>query len=215
MATKLTPTKAYFFKAKSRLIFLEKGYNLLDKKRTVLIQEIMKLVEKSKELEEKSTRIFQEAYTALQQAIISMGIDHLEDYIMSIPKETPYQGLTRSVMGVDIPELVTRREDNINFSLPYGFNDSVPALDIAIEKFHEVKFLAYQLAEIESTAFKLSQEIKKTQKSANALEKLRIPETKASIKFIEDSIEEKEREENFRIKKVKRHHLRAKQTATE
>lgn len=205
MATKPTPTKANLFKAKNRLIFSEKGYNLLDKKRTVLIQEILKLVEASRSLEEKFNRTLQEAYEALQEAIISMGLDHLEHYILSVPKETPYQGLTRSVMGVDIPQLITPKEDNINFSLPYGFNDSVPVLDHAIKKFHEVKFLAYQLAEIETTAFKLSQEIKKTQKSANALEKLKIPETKADIQWIEDSIEEKEREENFRIKKVKKH----------
>ena len=76
---------------------------------------------------------------------------------------------------------------------------------MAIEKFNEVKHLSYKLAEIESTAFKLSIEIKKTQKSANALDKIQIPKLKDQIKYIEESIEEKDREENFRIKKVKKH----------
>jgi len=59
------------------------------------------------------------------------------------------------------------------------------------------------LAQIETTAYKLSLEIKKTQKSANALDKIRIPQLQEEIKYIEDTIEEKEREEFFRLKKIK------------
>jgi V/A-type H+-transporting ATPase subunit D len=59
------------------------------------------------------------------------------------------------------------------------------------------------LAQVETTAYKLSLEIKKTQKSANALDKIQIPRLKGEIKYIQDTIEEKEREEFFRLKKVK------------
>ena len=198
MAIKITPTKANLIKSKSSLAFSTKGYNLLDKKRTVLIQEIMKLVKQSEEIE-------QEAYIALQQVTISMGLNHVEEYALSIPQEEDFDVRTRSVMGVDIPEIVDNVDKNKNFSLPYGFHENNPALDVAIEKFNEVKHLSYKLAEIESTAFKLSIEIKKTQKSANALDKIQIPKLKDQIKYIEESIEEKDREENFRIKKVKKH----------
>ena len=197
MAIKITPTKANLIKSKSSLAFSTKGYNLLDKKRTVLIQEIMKLVKQSEEIEQQITEIFKEAYIALQQVTISMGLNHVEEYALSIPQEEDFDVRTRSVMGVDIPDK--------NFSLPYGFHENNPALDVAIEKFNEVKHLSYKLAEIESTAFKLSIEIKKTQKSANALDKIQIPKLKDQIKYIEESIEEKDREENFRIKKVKKH----------
>ena len=205
MAIKITPTKANLIKSKSSLAFSTKGYNLLDKKRTVLIQEIMKLVKQSEEIEQQITEIFKEAYIALQQVTISMGLNHVEEYALSIPQEEDFDVRTRSVMGVDIPEIVDNVDKNKNFSLPYGFHENNPALDVAIEKFNEVKHLSYKLAEIESTAFKLSIEIKKTQKSANALDKIQIPKLKDKIKYIEESIEEKDREENFRIKKVKKH----------
>lgn len=205
MAIKKTPTKANLIKSKASLAFSTKGYNLLDKKRTVLIQEIMKLVKQSEDIERRIALLFKDAYTALQQASISMGVNHVEEYSLSIAKEEGFELRTRSVMGVDIPELVVNRHPNENFSLPFGFNENNPALDVAIEKFNEVKFLSYQLAEIEGTAFKLSIEIKKTQKSANALEKIQIPRLREDIKYIEESIEEKDREENFRIKKVKKH----------
>ncbi|MEG0378838.1 MAG: V-type ATP synthase subunit D, partial [Eubacterium sp.] len=62
MAIKITPTKANLIKSKSSLSFSTKGYNLLDKKRTVLIQEIMKLVKQSEEIEARIQVIFREAY---------------------------------------------------------------------------------------------------------------------------------------------------------
>ena len=184
MAIKITPTKANLIKSKSSLAFSTKGYNLLDKKRTVLIQEIMKLVKQSEEIEQQITEIFKEAYIALQQVTISMGLNHVEEYALSIPQEEDFDVRTRSVMGVDIPEIVDNVDRNKNFSLPYGFHENNPALDVAIEKFNEVKHLSYKLAEIESTAFKLSLEIKKTQKSANALDKIQIPKLKDQIKYI-------------------------------
>lgn len=204
MAVKVTPTKANLIKSKSSLEFSIKGYTLLDKKRTVLIQEIMKLVEKSEKIEKEIEINFSEAYQALQQATLNIGLDHLEDYSHSVRPEKEYDIRTRSVMGVDIPEIVISEDSNQPNMMPNGFYENNPALDVAIEKFNHVKMLSYQLAEIEGTAFKLSVEIKKTQKSANALEKIQIPRLKETVKYIEESIEEKDREENFRIKKVKK-----------
>lgn len=206
MALKVTPTKANLIKSKSRMAFSVKGYNLLDKKRTVLIQEIMKLVSKSEKIEKEISETFRDAYIALQQATISMGLNHIDEYAFSIKPEKPFEARTRSVMGVDIPELVLeKKNEEEDLNLPFGFHENNPALDVAVQKFNEVKELSYQLAEIEGTAFRLSVEIKKTQKSANALDKIQIPRLKDTVKYIEESIEEKDREENFRIKKVKKH----------
>ncbi|MGV8907287.1 MAG: V-type ATP synthase subunit D [Acetobacterium sp.] len=201
MAIKTSPTKANLIKTKSRLNFSEKGYDLLDKKRTILIQEIMQLVKEAELIEKEIGQLFREAYEALQEASISMGLNHLEEFALSVTPEIPFEIRPRSVMGVDIPEVIyTESTENL---LPYGFYENNPALDITIKKFSDVKYLSYQLAQIESTAYKLSLEIKKTQKSANALDKIQIPRLKESIKYIQDTIEEKEREEFFRLKKIK------------
>jgi len=201
MAIKTTPTKANLIKTKARLNFSEKGYDLLDKKRTILIQEIMQLVKEAEIIESEIGRLFQEAYEALKQTSISMGLNHLEEFALSVTPEMPFDIRAKSVMGVDIPEVIyTKVADGI---LPYGFYENNPALDITIKKFTDVKYLSYQLAQIETTAYKLSLEIKKTQKSANALDKIQIPRLKEEIKYIQDTIEEKEPEEFFRLKKIK------------
>ncbi|WKY43353.1 V-type ATP synthase subunit D [Eubacteriaceae bacterium ES2] len=201
MALKITPTKANLIKAKGTLSFSEKGYDLLDKKRTILIQEIMQLVSEAESLEKEIATLFSEAYEALQQASISMGLNHLEEFALSVKKEEPFDVLAKSVMGVDIPEINYNAECEL--TLPYGFYENNPALDVAIRKFDSVRCLSYHLAQVESTAYKLSLEIKKTQKSANALDKIQIPRLKEQIKYIQETIEEKEREEFFRLKKVK------------
>lgn len=211
MAVKVTPTRANLIKSKSKLAFSTKGYNLLDKKRTVLIQEIMKLVDQAKEIEDKIAKTFAEAYQALQECNIGIGLNNVEDYILSLPKEKPYDVRTRSVMGVDIPEVVYNRSEDAQAAKPLGFVSNSPALDVAVKKFNEVKYLGYELAEVENTALKLSQEIKKASKSANALSKIQIPQLNETIHYIEGSIEEKDREENFRIKKVKKHNAQNKQ----
>lgn len=201
---KITPTRANLIKSKSKLAFSTKGYNLLDKKRTVLIQEIVKLIDRAEEIEKKIEETFAQAYHALQECSIDIGMSNISDFTLSVPSEEEYQLRKRSVMGVDIPEFVAAEEKESSM-IPLGFNFNSPALDIALQKFNEVKYLSYELAEVENTAFKLSQEIKKASKSANALSKIQIPKLNSDIKYIEESIEEKDREENFRIKKVKKH----------
>lgn len=76
-------------------------------------------------------------------------------------------------------------------------------MDIAAKKFLEIKYLIYELAEIENAVYKIAMEIKKTGKRANALDKIQIPLYEEAVKYIQDVLEEKEREDFFRLKKVK------------
>ena len=189
-------------KTESALRFSKKGFDLLDKKRTVLIQEMMTLVESAKTIEKKIEENFAEAYEALKQASITIGVFNLEEVIVAVEKEDDYQIRFKSVMGVEIPEVIYVAKDKIKPQ--YGFYNSNPSLDLAIIKLKEVKYLSYQLAQLETSAYKLSLEIRKTQKRANALDKIQIPKLNANIKFIEETLEEKEREDFFRLKVVKK-----------
>lgn len=200
MTIKIAPTKANLIKAKTSLEFSIKGFELLDKKRTVLIREMMSLIDKANEIQGKISISFKEAYDALKHVNITMGINNVEEIALSIMKEAEHNILIKSVMGVEIP---TVNYDEKKLNAQYGFYRSNPALDIAVIKFREVKYLTYQLAQVENSVYKLAMEIKKTIKRANALEKIQIPRYKNQIKFIEDTLEEKERETFFRLKKIK------------
>ena len=130
-----------------------------------------------------------------------MGITQVEDIARGIPKDENFEILLKSVMGVDIP--MVKYEEQAVFPT-YGFHNTNPALDLAAEQFRKVRYKVYELAEIENSVFKLAKEIEKTQKRTNALGHIQIPKYKEQVKYIEEVLEEKEREDFFRLKKIKK-----------
>jgi len=197
----IAPTKSNLMAAKSSLEFSLKGYELLDQKRNVLIREMLSYMEEAKRLQEDINRVFGEAYFALQQANITIGISTVQDIAMAIPEAKEYEVLFKSVMGVEVP--------HINYEVKaiepkYSFYRSNSAMDLAYEKFNEVKYLIYELTEVENAVYKLAMEVKKTQKRANALKNIQIPKFKFVIKNISEFLEEKDREDLFRLKILKK-----------
>ena len=90
-----------------------------------------------------------------------------------------------------------------NPEVSYSFFRTNSSFDNAVLKFNELKYMIYELSEVETSVYKLAIEIKKTRKRANALEKIRIPRYIELIKSIKETLEEKEREDFFRLKILK------------
>lgn len=194
------PTKANLIKSKNMLKFSRNGYDLLDKKRNVLIREMMSLVSRAEEIQVTIDKYFSEAYDALQFSNITMGLNTVEEIAITIPNDENYDILLRSVMGVEIPEVKYKKEE---LKPAYGFFRTNATFDVSVKRFNDVKYLIYELSEVETSIYKLAMEIKKTQKRANALEKIQIPKYQGLVKYITEALEEKEREDFFRLKKVK------------
>lgn len=201
MAVLVAPTKSNLIKAKSSLVLSRKGYELLDKKRNVLIKEMMVFVNKARIMHNEIYEVLEEAYGYLQRANIIMGVKNVEDLSYSIPTEESYDILLKSVMGIDLPSI--KYNQNEEFSPAYGLFNSNPSLDEARQKFQIVKEKIYELAEVENSVFKLAKEIEKTKKRTNALKYVQIPKYKEQVKYITEVLEEKEREDFFRLKRLK------------
>jgi V/A-type H+-transporting ATPase subunit D len=197
---KMIPTKANLMKCEEMLEFSQKGFELLDKKRNILIQEMMTLVDRAKKIQIQINDGFKEAYKSLENANILMGSNKVEQISEAIIQEKNYKILLTSVMGVEIPKLKYSKEKP---HASYSFFRTNASFDNAVLKFNELKYMIYELAEVETSVYKLAEEIKKTRKRANALEKIRIPRYETLIKEIEEILEEKEREDFFRLKLIK------------
>lgn len=200
MKENVAPTKANLMAATAALEFSKKGYELLDKKRNVLIREMMNLMKRASEIQVRVRQTFAEAYEALQMANITLGVSQVYEVARSIPETSDFTVLTRSVMGVEIP---TVRYEKKPLDHYYSFYHTNAALDIALTKFHEIKYLLLELAEVEDSVYKLAVEIKRTQKRANALKNIQIPKLESIVKTISEMLEEKEREDFFRLKTLK------------
>lgn len=207
MAVNIAPTKSNLMSSQASLEFSQKGFELLDKKRNVLIREMMGLIGRAKDIQERINSTFSEAYEALKVANMTEGISAVEAIAGSIDEAEDYDVVLRSVMGVEIPTIKFTRKD---MEPEYSFYRTNNAFDIAVTKFQDVKYLIYELAEVENSVYRLATEVKKTQKRTNALQNIQIPKFKETVKYIEDVLEEKEREDFFRLKMVKKRNVRKK-----
>ncbi len=105
-------------------------------------------------------------------------------------------------MGVEVPELF--RQEKPKLEIPYEIYRTDAALDEAYISFETALELITEASMIENKVYKLAYEVQKTKKRVSALENIVIPKMKESIKFIQDTLEETEREEFFKLKKLKK-----------
>lgn len=200
MDSSLFPTKGNYILAKSRLSLSKQGYELLDKKRNILVREMMSLLDKVEDIQKDMDTIFNEAYKSLQEANIRIGIHTVDQIGAAIAPEKNVQIQSKSVMGVEIPILNTLEEALIP---QYGIGKTERSLDEAYLQFTKVKHLTMKLAEVENAIYRLAYHIKQTQKRANALKNIMIPKYEKLTKDISTALEEKEREEFTRLKMIK------------
>ena len=199
MADHISPTKGNLIKIKNSLALARTGYELLDRKRNILVRETMLLMDKANSLQDRIVSTYMRAYRALMLANISLGI--VDDIAEAAPLDDSIKIKSRSVMGVVLPRVSI---DNKPVKNTFGFHRTDVSLDEACARFNDVKRLAAELAEIESSVYRLSEAIRKTQKRANALKNIVIPRFESQIKFITEVLDEREREEFSRLKVIKK-----------
>lgn len=195
----VNPTKGNLLKVKNSLGLARVGFDLMDRKRNILIREMMGLIDRAKEIQSKINVTFSQAYEALMRANVS-GTD-VRSIAYAVPVDDCVTILEKSVMGVEIPTV------KYSSSAPrpyYGINAGGCAMDNAYAHFRKVKELCAELAEIESSIYRLAVAIRKTQKRANALKNIVIPGYQKNIAYITEFLEEKEREEFIRMKVIKK-----------
>ncbi len=201
MDNTLFPTKGNLILAKNTLALSKQGYDLLDKKRNILVREMMNLMEEAKEIQSSISETFSNAYQALQEANLTIGINTVQQIGEAIEEEEDIEIKLRSIMGVEMPIL---KDLTTEFKPQYGFARTNLSLDEAMAMFDKVKHLTLQLAEVENAIYRLAINIKRTQKRANALKNIMIPKYENITKFMVNALEEKEREEFTRLKMIKK-----------
>lgn len=195
------PTKNNLLKIKANLKLSKQGHELLEKKKFILTVEKNKYIKQQKKLKEEINKLFEEGYTALNNASIDIGIDELINISDGIKTEKSIDIKYKSIMGVEIPSVVYDIQD---LELSYGLYSTTISVDETILKFIQIKRVIIQLAEIDNILFRLNKSIQKVQKRSNALNDIIIPNNEKIAKQIEDILEEREREEFTRLKVMKK-----------
>ncbi len=194
------PTKANLMSTKKSLELARLGYDLMDRKRNILVREMMSLIDEAKSIQNSIGEVYEKAYSALRKANLALGDCSRFAAAVEISDDLTID--YRSVMGVEIPT-VEIKEQSVDIR-SFGFYQTNSDFDEACVLFGKVKLLTAQLAQIESSVCRLADAVKKTQKRSNALSNIMIPRLEQTVRFITDALEEKEREDFSRLKITKK-----------
>jgi V/A-type H+/Na+-transporting ATPase subunit D len=207
------PTRMELMKKKAQIKLAEQGRDLLREKMDALIQEFFKILTTVSNSREELEQVSRTADFAL---LIAQAVDDpltLKSASFATRKAITVDISGKNIMGVPVPVIEKKRISKSTLERGYGIISTSSRIDETAERFEAELDLLIELAETETAMRRLGAEIQMNRRRVNALEQILIPELKNQAKYIKNAIEEREREDLFRLKKVKTIIERKKKTA--
>ena len=197
------PTRMELMRKKSQIKLAEQGRDLLREKMDALIQEFFKILNTVSNSRDELEQVSKEADLAL---MIAQAVDDpvtLKSASCATRRSITVDITGKNIMGVPVPVIEIKRISKSMLERGYGIISTSGRIDETAERFEAELDLLIQLAETETAMRRLGAEIQMNRRRVNALEQILIPELKSQAKYIKNAIEEREREDLFRLKKVK------------
>jgi V/A-type H+-transporting ATPase subunit D len=197
------PTRMELMRKKAQIRLAEQGRDLLREKMDALIQEFFKILNTVSNSRNELELVSREADLAL---MIAQAVDDpvtLKSASFATRRSITVDITGKNIMGVPVPVIEKKRISKSMLERGYGIISTSGRIDETAERFEAELDLLIHLAETETAMRRLGAEIQKNRRRVNALEQILIPELKAQAKYIKNAIEEREREDLFRLKKVK------------
>jgi V/A-type H+-transporting ATPase subunit D len=194
------PTKTNLLRLRNELNFAQQGYELLDQKRNILIIELLALVDQTADFQSRVENALAKAYKALEETVFDMGKLKVQYLTGAVHITTDITIRSRRVMGVSLPVIETEFKEHSPYYSPMGTSFWI---DSSLHFFKEVLKLLGKLSELKISVLRLANEVRKTIRKVNALEKIAIPDLKETVHYIEGRLEENERDMFVLMKMVK------------
>lgn len=199
--TNVAPTKTNLIKLRDELKFSRLGYELLDQKRNILVIELLNIVDQTVDFQSRVEEELAKAFRALEDAVLEMGKLKVVNLSSAVNIDADIRIGVRKVMGVRLPAVNTEFKEWAPYFSPVGTSFWI---DHSILSFKAALKQLGKLAELKISVIRLANEVKKTIRKVNALEKIAIPDLKETVQFIQNRLEENERDMFVLMKMVKR-----------
>jgi len=200
----VSPTRMELLRLRRREQLAVKGHDLLREKRDALIAEFLDVVGEVRDARMVAEENLKEAFEYLIIAQAGLGVEEVRHLSLMTAREIPMDFSMRSIMGVNVP--IIELPEDLSREVTergYGLMDSSSAVDRCAKRFEEALAKLIKLAELEEAVRNLAGEVEKTKRRVNALEYVMIPRLKTTRKYIQMRLEEMERENFTRLKKIK------------
>ncbi len=198
----VSATRINLIQTKKTLNLAVSGKDILERKRDILLRELRNSIYEAEKAREELSDELAKAYRSLKEAQMAKGSDAIANVALGSSNEADFLLDYRSIMGVTVPTVEVRTEENAKPD--YGFANTSAELDKAFKQFQTVLEFVAELARAEGTVNQIASDVRRTQRRVNALNHVLIPQYQNTVKRIESVLEEKDREEFVRTKRIKR-----------
>lgn len=205
MKLNVPPTKSSSLSITRELAFALEGHDMLEQKRQILVLELMKYVESARREQAEVDDLLQAAHDQLRQAAMRVGSHALTRDAIATPQSTSVNISERRVMGLSVPEITSEHPP---LQPSFAFSGGTVKSDEVMQAFSKALEAVSRLAQTQNAVFRLANDLRKTQRRVNALEKMFIPDYRETLEYINATLEEREREQ-FVILRIIRNKLRA------
>jgi V/A-type H+-transporting ATPase subunit D len=199
----IQPTRSELLEVTRKIRLTQNGYKILKLKRDGLILEFFKILDQAKDLRLEIARRYKEAREKIAIASAVDGVIAVRSASYALTGHPEIQLKSRNLMGVVVPEIKSTKILAPITERGYGIIGTSPRIDEATEAYENLVETVVKAAELETTMKKLLEEIERTKRRVNALEFKVLPELQEIERFIRFRLEEMERDNTFRLKRIK------------
>ncbi|MDG5777594.1 V-type ATP synthase subunit D [Haloarculaceae archaeon H-GB2-1] len=203
MAKDVKPTRKNLMQIEDRIELSERGHDTLEKKRDGLIMEFMDILDQAQDVREDLDDSYQRAQRAINMARAMEGDVAVRGAAAALKEHPELTTESKNIMGVVVPQIESSKVQKSLDERGYGVLGTSARIDEAADAYEELLENIILAAEVETAMKKMLEEIETTKRRVNALEFKLLPELKDNQEYIEQKLEEQEREEIFRMKKIK------------
>ncbi|WP_121820293.1 V-type ATP synthase subunit D [Halostella salina] len=203
MAKDVKPTRKELMQIEDRIELSERGHDTLEKKRDGLIMEFMDILDQAQDVRGNVEENYEDAQKKMDMARAMEGDVAVRGAAAALKEHPEITTESHNIMGVVVPQIESSKVKKSLDERGYGVVGTSARIDEAAEAYEELLDSIILAAEVETAMKKMLDEIEKTKRRVNALEFTLLPELYSNQEYIEQKLEEQEREEIFRMKKIK------------
>ncbi|MDI6642478.1 MAG: V-type ATP synthase subunit D [Candidatus Hodarchaeaceae archaeon] len=202
-ALAVSPTRMELMKLRKRVGLAQRGHDLLKEKMDALVMEFFEVLRRIQDSRAKALEQLSKAHRALSNCFAVMGTLETMQAARETKRELQLEISTRFIMGITVPAVEVGEVERNAVARGYSLHMTSSELDEASREFERALKLLVELAELEASAFAIAKELEKTKRRVNALEYILIPRLRGALKFIMMRLDEMERENFTRLKRIK------------
>src|SRR6056297_1229543 len=203
MAQDVKPTRKNLIAIEDRIELSERGHDTLEKKRDGLIMEFMDILDQAQDVRANLEADYETAQTTIDKARAMEGDVAVRGAAAALKEHPEITTESKNIMGVVVPQIESTRVKKSLDQRGYGVLGTSARIDEAAEAYEDLLESIILAAEVETAMKKMLEEIETTKRRVNALEFKLLPDLHDNKEYIEQKLEEQEREEIFRMKKIK------------